>query len=223
MGRAPGAFSVLLAISACAAMAAFATPLLAGETKILVRDDGVKVIMNEPPSARIRRYSDRLLPIPFAAMSDAIVRHAVDRDLDPKLVRAVIQVESGYNVEALSNKGAMGLMQLMPGTARELGVSDPWDLDQNIAGGASYLRRLLDRFSDLELAVAAYNAGPEAVAKYSGIPPYAETQEYVKHVIKLFEGPENGWGTGERDGRKVNITRDENNQIRLTTASVGRQ
>jgi soluble lytic murein transglycosylase-like protein len=218
MDRASGALPVLLTIFVCSASA----PASAGETKIAVREDGVKVIFNEPAASRARRYADQLMPIPFSAMAEAIERHASDRALDPKLVRAVIQAESGYNVEALSNKGAMGLMQLMPGTAQLMGVEDPWDFDQNIAGGTAYLKQLVDRFADLPLAVAAYNAGPEAVAKYAGIPPYAETREYVRRVMKLFDGTELAELPG-RQGRPVNIVRDANNRILLTTATVGRQ
>jgi len=218
MFRAPGARPVLLAI----ALSATAAPLAAGETKIAVREDGVKVIFNEPSISRARRFADQLMPIPFTAMAEAIDRHAADRDIDPKLVRAVIQAESGYNVEALSNKGAMGLMQLMPETAQHLGVKDPWDFDQNIGGGTAYLRQLVDRFGDFALAVAAYNAGPEAVAKYSGIPPYAETREYVRRVMKLFDGRDVADLPGGH-GRPVAIVRDAKNQIVLTTASVGRQ
>ena len=218
MFRAAGVRPVLLALAVCA----WAAPLAAGETKIAVREDGVKVIFNEPSISRARRFADQLMPIPFTAMAEAIERHAADRDLDPKLVRAVIQSESGYNVEALSNKGAMGLMQLMPGTAQHLGVKDPWDFDQNIGGGTAYLRQLVDRFGDFSLAVAAYNAGPEAVAKYSGIPPYAETREYVRRVMKLFDGSDVADLPG-RQGRPVSILRDAKNQIVLTTASVGRQ
>ena len=218
MFRAAGARPVLLALALCAG----AAPLAAGETKIAVREDGVKVIFNEPSISRARRFADQLMPIPFTAMAEAIERHAADRDIDPKLVRAVIQAESGYNVEALSNKGAMGLMQLMPGTAQHLGVKDPWDFDQNIGGGTAYLRQLVDRFGDFALAVAAYNAGPEAVAKYSGIPPYAETREYVRRVMKLFDGRDVA-DLPSGQGRPVAIVRDAKNQIVLTTASVGRQ
>jgi soluble lytic murein transglycosylase-like protein len=103
--------------------------------------------------------------------------------LDPALVRAVIHAESGFNPAARSSKGAMGLMQLMPGTARQMGVADAWMPEQNIAGGVQYLAGLLQQFrGDQKLAVAAYNAGPEAVRKYAGIPPYAETQAYVQRV-----------------------------------------
>jgi soluble lytic murein transglycosylase-like protein len=115
---------------------------------------------------------------------DLIVEHARYHGIRPDLVRAVIQVESGYNPSARSPKGAMGLMQLMPGTAAGLGVTRPYDPEQNIRGGVAYLRRLLDRYSnDEELALAAYNAGPEAVVRYGNkVPPYRETREYVRKV-----------------------------------------
>jgi soluble lytic murein transglycosylase-like protein len=109
-------------------------------------------------------------------------------DLDQKLIKAVIQVESNYNPLARSPKGAQGLMQLMPGTARDLEVSDPYNPRQNIIGGSRYLRYLLDLFNnDVSLALAAYNAGPERVNQYRGIPPYLETRSYVEKVLRKYQ------------------------------------
>ncbi|ACX52402.1 Lytic transglycosylase catalytic [Ammonifex degensii KC4] len=108
--------------------------------------------------------------------------------LPPGLVEAVARAESGLNPRAVSRAGAMGLMQLMPGTARALGVTDPFDPVQNVEAGARYLRQLLDRFGgDLRLALAAYNAGPGAVERYRGIPPYPETQAYVEKVLRFLQ------------------------------------
>jgi soluble lytic murein transglycosylase-like protein len=120
-----------------------------------------------------------------AAVADHAARHA----LDPDLVRAVIRVESGWNPRAVSRKGAMGLMQLMPATAAEYGVADPFNPVDNIRAGVAYLRRLIDRFDGkTELALAAYNAGPGAVEKYHRtVPPYRETQSYVRRIVSVTE------------------------------------
>jgi soluble lytic murein transglycosylase len=112
-----------------------------------------------------------------------ISRHAANFRLEEALVRAVIKAESGYNPRAVSKKGAQGLMQLMPETARLLKVRDPLDAEENIRGGSRYLRLMLDEFNgNLDLALAAYNAGPNAVRRHGGIPPYAETRTYVDRV-----------------------------------------
>ncbi len=108
-------------------------------------------------------------------------------NLDPKLIEAVIKVESDYQPNLVSSKGAVGLMQLMPGTARDLGVQNRYNPRQNVFGGANYLRQMLDRFDgNTKLALGAYNAGPGAVEKYGGIPPYRETQRYVEKVLKHY-------------------------------------
>ncbi|OFW15849.1 MAG: hypothetical protein A3F70_15370 [Acidobacteria bacterium RIFCSPLOWO2_12_FULL_67_14] len=112
-----------------------------------------------------------------------VQEHAARQGLRPDLVRAVIQVESGFNPRATSPKGAMGLMQLMPATARELGVRNPYDPVDNVRGGTAYLRQLLDRYEgNEELALAAYNAGSSAVDRHGGVPPYDETVDYVRKV-----------------------------------------
>ena len=118
-----------------------------------------------------------------------IVEHASAQNVRADLVRAVIQAESAFNPQARSHKGAMGLMQLMPATASELGVTDPYDPNQNIRGGVTYLKTLLLKYShNEELALAAYNAGPGAVAKYGAVPPYRETRDYIAR-IKNTAGP----------------------------------
>lgn len=131
------------------------------------------VLSTKPTSAAFTETYDKL-----------ITQHAQARGLRPDLVRAVVQVESGYNPRAVSSKGAQGLMQLMPSTAADLGVRSPFDPEENIRGGTLYLRQLLDRFGgNEELALAAYNAGPQAVDRYGNqIPPYAETRDYVRKV-----------------------------------------
>jgi soluble lytic murein transglycosylase-like protein len=118
-----------------------------------------------------------------AANADLLTRAGSYSALAPQLLEAIAFVESRFNSAALSPKGAVGMMQLMPGTARELGV-DPHDPEQNARGGADYLRRMLEMFGgDIELAVAAYNAGPGAVKKHGGVPPFAETRAYVAAVM----------------------------------------
>ena len=120
-----------------------------------------------------------------ALIADSIKSAARRYHLPEKLIESVIQAESNFQVDAVSPAGAQGLMQLMPATARELGVDDPFDIRQNINGGAGYLRQMLDRFGgDVRLALAAYNAGPGTVEKYNGDVPYRETQNYIERVLK---------------------------------------
>ncbi len=128
-------------------------------------------------------------PSPVApAQVDALVNNnAQSYGVDPALIKAIIANESGFDANATSRTGAQGLMQLEPETAASLGVDNAYDPAQNISGGTRYIRDLLERFNgDLRLAVAAYNAGPGAVEKYGGVPPYAETQSYVQNVLDSY-------------------------------------
>jgi soluble lytic murein transglycosylase-like protein len=122
-------------------------------------------------------------PAPFTGLDDAVNRIAAQHSLPPQLIHSVIKVESNYNPRAISPKGAEGLMQLIPATARRFGVANSFDPMDNIQGGAKYLKYLLDLYhNDYALALAAYNAGEGAVAKYGAVPPYQETQNYL-HLV----------------------------------------
>ena len=138
-------------------------------------------VADAPAIRATRRVESSQSYEPFESL---IQEHSARQTLRPDLVRAVIQVESAFNPQALSPKGAMGLMQLMPATARELGVRNPYDPAENIRGGTMYLRQLLDRYDgDEELALAAYNAGAGAVDRYGKqVPPYRETKDYVRKI-----------------------------------------
>jgi soluble lytic murein transglycosylase-like protein len=122
-----------------------------------------------------------VVAVPYGEIIDKV---ATREGVSPQLVRAVIKVESAYQATARSPKGAMGLMQLMPGTARQYDVAKPYEAESNIEGGIKYLKSLLSRF-ELPLALAAYNAGEAAVKRFNGIPPYPETRKYVADILKL--------------------------------------
>lgn len=150
------------------------------------RHSGYRLLIRTPKSPVDRDFlpsfpqKTQLLP--------AIEAVAQKYRLDPKLLHAVIRAESAYNPHAISPKGAVGLMQLMPETAARYGIYDRYDLFKNLEAGARYLRDLLLTFGDIRLAVAAYNAGEGAVRKYGNrIPPYLETREYVARVLKFYE------------------------------------
>lgn len=179
----------VLVRGACAAALVLVPALAAGGVELKPGPAGRTVISNENEGQRARRMAPRLVAPRRADLLPLIERHALDRGLDPALVRAVVQAESGYNALAVSNKGAQGLMQLMPATALELAVARPFDPEDNLRGGTRYLRRLLERYDgDATLALAAYNAGPSAVDRYGGVPPYPETLAYVRRVLTLWQG-----------------------------------
>ena len=141
-----------------------------------------------------------------AAIDQAASRHNVD----PNLVRALIKVESNFNPHAVSRKGAMGLMQLMPGTARTLNVENPFDPSENIDAGVRHLKQLLENFGgDLRLSLAAYNAGSGAVRRNKGVPPYAETQNYVRQITRLYWNGEPGQLSGGPIRNPIKVSRDE--------------
>jgi len=143
-----------------------------------------------PTHGRYDMYMKEEAPVKASNRSylDIIRRHATSYQLEEALVKAVIKVESDYQPRVVSRKGAQGLMQLIPETAKDLKVSNPFDPYENIRGGSEYLRMMLDLFNnDVELALAAYNSGPSTVKRYGGIPPYDETQKYVKKVKRYLD------------------------------------
>lgn len=183
----------LLLVGPLAVLCLWATPAQA-QIYALRDASGVLTLSDKPLGEGAQTYAvsgasgfRTTVPVRGARLSawdDLIEERAAAHGVRAELVRAVIQVESAYNPRARSIKGAMGLMQLMPGTAADLGVTNPYDPEQNIRGGVAYLRSLIDRFNGSEeLALAAYNAGPGAVRKYGYvIPPYRETRDYVRKV-----------------------------------------
>lgn len=169
---------------------ALSQPALAELYQFIDRDGTVHVT-NVPTDPRFQRiYRDRTgiqHQIPAHVLEKIIARNSQEHKLHPALLRAVIKAESDFNPIAVSRAGAMGLMQLMPETAVALNVQDSFDPEQNVAGGAKYLRQLLNRFGgDLLLALAAYNAGERVVERYKALPPIQETQRYVSKVFRYY-------------------------------------
>jgi len=187
--RAPLVFAVI------AALATSAT----AQVQLIVRPDGKKVISNFGGLSSAHASDLKWLAKQRNRRSpyDPIIdRYAVAYGVDPVLVRAVIQVESDFNPQCISNKGARGLMQLMPETAKRYGIRNIFDPDENIRGGVRELAELLEMFhNDLPRALAAYNAGQGAVLKYAGIPPYNETMTYVKRALTVYYGAPYGQTT----------------------------
>ncbi len=158
--------------------------------------DGVLTFTNVPNHSGFRRvFRESVSPLSrqtytsTSNFEDFIISASARHSIDPHLIRAVIKTESDFNSNARSPKGAMGLMQLMPDTARQHNVLDAYNPLDNIEGGVRHLRLLLSRYrGNLELSLAAYNAGINAVERYGGIPPYAETRQYVQRVLRFYDG-----------------------------------
>jgi membrane-bound lytic murein transglycosylase B len=149
-------------------------------------------------------------------IDSAIEQAAARHNVDPNLVRAVVKVESNFNPNAVSRKGAMGLMQLMPSTARQLRVQNPFDPEQNVDAGVRHLKQLLESYNgDVKLTLAAYNAGAGAVARSSGVPHYAETQNYVRRITKLYYGGA-AFGPSEPAHDPVRMERDARGVLYLS-------
>jgi len=158
-----------------------------------VDDNGVIYLTNTPRGDGYRKVITEETPAPDSDINAIIRNKSRKYNIDPSVIRALISAESNWDIHAVSDKGAIGLMQLMPATAQELQIQNPFDPEQNIEGGTRYLRMLLDRFDgDMELAIAAYNAGPSAVEKSGGVPSITETRKFVRSVISSFRGQAGG-------------------------------
>jgi len=170
--------------------AALRSTLLAAAAVALphqVKPESLNPAWLRPPIAVVTTTIDSVVAIPAPHAYDDYIREASTRyGVDATLIRSVMQTESAFDALAVSRAGAMGLMQLMPEVALELGVEDPFDPRQNVMGGAKYLRRLLNLYKgNVPLALASYNAGATNVAQYGGVPPFPETQNYVKQITRL--------------------------------------
>lgn len=160
-----------------------------------VNENGTTIFTNIPDGNDAKKIISENTPRPRQTIRDTdyyndIIYSKSDKyNLEPSLIKAVITAESNWKPTAVSTKGAIGLMQLMPSTATDMLVNNPYNPEENIEGGAKYLRYLLDRFNgDVTLALAAYNSGPETVRKFGNVPPIPETQQYVKRVLSMYGG-----------------------------------
>ncbi len=195
--------------------------LRAGQVPATTQQGGQTVYVNASPSPPA---SDYIQPGQLLLQIDSIINRVSARyQVDPRLIHAMIRVESDYDPTAVSSKGAMGLMQLIPSTAARFGVEDPFNPRQNIQGGVSYLKYLMDLFGgNLPLSLAAYNAGEETVIRSGGIPPIPETEHYVRAVTSLYHSnsANSGPPAGEQDNRIQPIVRyvDSEGVIHFTNA-----
>ena len=187
---------IFSSLSACALACVFAATTVLADTVIYSKEDenGVIHLTNVPTAPGYETYMvfrDIMRRAADPAQRAEILRIAKHFSraygMDERLIQAVIEVESGYDVNAVSSAGAEGLMQIMPGTQRDLGVTQPFDPEENIEAGVRYLQNMIERFGTVELGLAAYNAGPNNVERYGGIPPFEETRNYVQKVMSRFQ------------------------------------
>jgi soluble lytic murein transglycosylase-like protein len=187
-----------LGLALFVALTFFVTPWAQADIYVYVDHQGVMHFTNTPTSSNYKVYMRETPQPPRAWYSiesydDVIAEAAKLNGISFSLLKALIHVESYFNPRAVSKKGAMGLMQIMPENLAPLDITDPFDPWENIMGGSRYLRSMLERFNyQLPLALAAYNAGPSAVERYNDIPPYKETEDYVKKVMRFFQIYKNG-------------------------------
>lgn len=185
-------FSLFGAVVGMSVLMLLWTGLCAAGTIFFYKDEhGVMHFTDTPTSSKFRPFQSLRSRMGSSADRASITRYVEQYSqrygLDPHLVMAVIEIESGFNHQAVSRAGAQGLMQIMPATQQDLGLTAPFDPAENIEAGIRYLKMLMDRFPDLSLALAAYNAGPANVERYNGIPPFRETQDYVRKVTANYD------------------------------------
>ncbi len=181
MQRAIGCFLLVIFV------VLFLSSVWAGNIYYFKDKDGVLHFTDLPDSKKYKPYlKSREFSIDQQEIINFIHKYSQLYNVDAKLVQAVLQIESNYDYRAQSKEGAQGLMQIMPYTQKELGLNSPFDPEANIKAGIRYLKKMMEQFSCIEYALAAYNAGPNSVRQYKGIPPFPETKKYIQKVLQIY-------------------------------------